>query len=383
MKKIKEFFTRWLLLNKRLLKKPVFVAILLLVPLLVSALAITGRNQQSGVLTVALACVDNADPLATEITNDLVNTPSLIRFVSCATPTEASEMVQSGRADAAWIFPSNMQEKVNRFAAYTSARNAFITVIQRENSVLLQLSHEKLGAALFAHCSQGLYLDFVRDNFIITEEMTDQQLLAYYDAIEADGEHLFNFTYPAGDSDTAQTQSQNYLLSPMRGLLAILILLSGLAVSLYYAQDRSDGKFDWLPSKRRALFAMGYHMTAVINIAVAALITLFITGLNVSLSRELCAMLLYVIITMGFCLVVRLLLWDIRVIGASLPVIVIASVALCPVFFRIVSIPAVQNLLPTYHYLTAIYDANALLRMLIYAVIVYPLAYLLYRLREK
>ena len=114
MKKIITFFSRFLILNKRILKKKIFLFILLLIPLSVVCLAIASTSD-AGIITIALATEDISDPIASEIINDLENGDSLIRFVVTDSPDDAVSLVESAEADGAWIFPENMKEKIAEF----------------------------------------------------------------------------------------------------------------------------------------------------------------------------------------------------------------------------------------------------------------------------
>ncbi len=381
MKPILDLIRRWALFNKRLLKKPGFLVILLLIPILVVALTVITGKEDSGIMTVAIACEDRDDALASKITDELLTEPSLIHFVDCESPADAVSMVESGIADAAWIFPAKMQERIDQFTKLLGTRNSFVKVIQRESNILLQLSYEKLSATLFPYCSRSLYNHFIRQNFISLNALTDEQLEEMYDAMKVKGDSMFDFAYTNPDESVENATEINYLLTPMRGLMATLTVLGGLAVSLFYMQDSMAGKFDWVPRKKRFLFAAGYHMTAVFDVAVVMLLTLMITGMSVSLGRELITMLLFAVITVGFCMALGSIFNNLRLFGSLIPILVIAMIALCPVFFNFVHIPAIQYLLPPYHYLNAIHNVKFIYYMLIYAAIIWILNYFLIRVK--
>lgn len=373
---------RYLIFNKRLFKKISFLVILLLVPLLVFAMYTVSTKEESGVMTVSLAMQNPADPLAKEVTDSLLDSSPLIRFISCETPADALTLVENGTADAAWIFPDDMQEKLDRFARGFHSRNAFVKVIERENNVLLLLSHEKLSATLYPYLSFSLYKDFFRDHVITLSELSDDALRAYYDAIEAEGDDIFRFSYISGE-DASDRQNGHYLLSPLRGLLSVLIMLGGLAVAMFYMQDEKQGKFHQLDTRSRPLFAFGYHLTAVLNMAIAVLLALFLTKMNLPFLKEIILMTLYVLITVGFCIAVRLLCRDIRVIGAVIPVLLLTMIALCPIFFNVRALPAIQYLLPPFYYLNAVHHMNFVYSMILYAVGIFSFDLLLYKIRYR
>ena len=333
-------------------------------------------------MTVALAKQDKEDPIASEIVDSLLGSSNLIRFIHCESVSEASALVENGKADAAWIFPENMQEKLDRFTDFINQRNAAVKIIERENNVLLLLSHEKLASALYPYCSYSLYRGFISNNIIRLDELPEEKLREYYELIEAEGENLFQFSYADSNESTA-VQEQNYLLTPMRGLMSILIIFGGFAVALFYMHDEAQRKFDWVRPSQRIPYAVIYHLPAITDMAIAVLIALFLTGMQVSLGRELIAMALYVIIALGFCMAVRLLCKDIRLFGAVIMVLVIVMIAFCPVFFEIKMLPAVRYLLPPFYYLNAIHDVRFLYYMIAYAFGIFGLDYVLYRIKYR
>ena len=147
----------WLwLLTKRLYKKPSFLAILLLIPLLVFGYRAITR-EDSGVVTVALA-YEEKDPVTQEIIDRLQKDRQVIRYVVCDTPARAKLLVQTGKADTAWIFPENILSHIQTFLEAPHEDNAFIPVYQREENAMLSLARERLSGELYHHMAQLHFL---------------------------------------------------------------------------------------------------------------------------------------------------------------------------------------------------------------------------------
>ena len=164
MKKIKDILRCYLILTKRLFYKKSFVAILLFIPILVGAMGIVAGNGDSGVVTIALAMENREDRIASEIVEDLMSDGGLMRFVLCDTPEAANLSVSTGEADAAWIFADGLEKKIEKFVNHTHQNNAFVTVVQREESIFLRLSHEKLNSTLYPYIAFALFdLGVVRE----------------------------------------------------------------------------------------------------------------------------------------------------------------------------------------------------------------------------
>ena len=116
--------------------------ILLLIPILVFGYCNIAR-EESGIMTIALAQMDD-NAMASGVIADLVEEDSLILFLKCETPEAAEEMVAQGKADAAWIFPADMEQKVYEFAAAGLIKKPFIQVIEGESTELLGIMEADL-----------------------------------------------------------------------------------------------------------------------------------------------------------------------------------------------------------------------------------------------
>ena len=158
MSSIRRFFLWYGLLSKRLLRRPGYLAVLLLIPLFALALALFSR-QESGVVTVALCLEEPADAAARTTAERLLNAESILRCSAYPDPEAAREAVRSGQADAAWILPADLEKRLDFFARYGSGGS--ITVVEREENVFLMLAREKLYAALYPELSFSVFRNYL------------------------------------------------------------------------------------------------------------------------------------------------------------------------------------------------------------------------------
>ena len=353
---------KWLLmLNKRLYKKAAFVTIMLFIPLCVFALGIAAE-QQSGFVSIVLAREDNADPVSTELVNSFMSEKSLVRFTLAASPAEAVSEVKSGGADAAWIFPTDMKSEIEKYAATGSNKKPFIKVIEREENVFLRLTREKLSASLFGYSAKVRYIDFARTN-IPDIDLTDAELIDYFDNVSV-SEELFTIG-SVGDFDT-DGQGANYLVAPIRGILAILIMLCGMAATIFYMQDERSGTFALVKSKNRIYVSAACVMIAVMNIAAVTLLALFLSGIATAFLNELVSLILYALCCTAFCLLLMQIFRNLRLFAATIPLFVIAAGVFCPVFFDLRQTAIIGHLLPPTYYINAAYSNSYKLYMLLY-----------------
>lgn len=344
-------FLKWCyLLNKRLYRKPVFLAILLLIPLLTFGYSAASR-QDSGIMTVALAQQDNADPLSGQIIDDLLHSSQLIRYISCDTPQQAQELVYYGKADSAWIFDGDLQNKICAFVQKPTTKNAFISIIERAESVVLMLTREKLSGLVFTYISPEIYLQYIRQNLPQLSDTPEETLLEHYNAVSLDGQ-LFSF---ATRSESPSVQS--YLLSPVRGLLAIVTMLCGMASAMFYTQDARQGLFSRIPMKRLPGTEFLCQCIAVGNIALVTFLALWLSKLTGNLLLELGLMLMYIPCVSLFCMVARRLLRSTVALGVVTPLLIVVSLCACPVFLDLAPLRTFGLLLPPTHFIRGAYDA--------------------------
>lgn len=358
-------YAKWLLLlTKRLYKKATFVIILALIPVTVLALGIVAQ-EDSGFISIALAQEDKSDALSNEIIGDLINDGKLMHFTYCNSPEQAEEMVEMGQVDAAWVFPEDMQGRVDRFVSTQNEDDYIVTVIEREQNVALRLSHEKLSSAVYKYCAKTLYVNFTRDKIPQLNNIDDQELLSYYDAYAVEDE-LFEFAYPEDRITDKKTEEVNYLTAPVRGLLSIVVVLCGLATAMYYIQDEEKGTFALLPMTKKKYIEFLCQIISIVNISVIMLVALIISGLSVSILREIFVLILYVLACAMFCMLLRWLLKDIKILASFIPLLITVMIVVCPVFFDFKEIKFVQILFPPTYYINAISSNRYIIYMLIY-----------------
>ncbi len=358
---INKTFYRFLLLNKRLYKKPIFIIILALIPLLMFSFGIVAQGD-SGLVRIALARTDKDDAFSQEIVNSFLHKDGLIFFTESASPEAAIDMVKSGNADAAWIFPADTLEKADTFSKKHGKDDYIVDVYQREQTIPLRLSGEVLSNEFFRYCSRSMYIHYIHKNIPELENLSDDELLTYYDEFEKNSK-LFDFTEA---EESISSGSSNYLLAPLRGLLSVLVLLCGLAATLFFIQDKQSGTFSLVPEDKLPITGFICQLIAILNVGTVMLISLFFAGVSVSFFRELLILILFSISCASFCSIIHLFVKNINFFGALIPLFIIVCITICPVFFNFKSVSVLQMLFPPTHYINAAYDNTALLYQAIY-----------------
>lgn len=366
MNTVKKLLLWFLMLSKRLYKKPTFLVLIVLIPvLLFGYMAISGG--ESSVMTIGMVCRQK-DSVTDEIFQKLLNEQKIMSFQVYDDEQEAQALVESGKLDAVWIFPENMEEKIKAFAKKPSTSNGMITVLERESNVATALTHEKLSGAIYPYLAQQIYVDFMRDLAPELSHLSDEDLLAYYHGTDLTVD-LFKF---AGSD--AQKEEASYLLSPIRGLLGVLILLCSLATALYYIQDEKKGTFAWVSQQWRFLPELGCHLASSLHVSTVCLVCLVISGLAGNIWVELAVLLLYSLCCSAFAMAMRQLFGSLRTLGTMLPLILVVSMVVCPVFFDLGSFRKIQYVFPPTYYINSIFNGRYLWYTPIYIVLAAALA---------
>ena len=359
------------MLTKRLLRKKSFVALLCVIPIILP-MTNAVMSQDSGVLTIAL-CNDDKSSVADEIIRLLLNYDGILLFEEYDSPEAAEHAVAQANADAAWIFPKGFSKEVDEYNP-DNVPSPLVEVIERESSVALKLSHEFLYGALYKTLARSTYKNYVHTKLLGEDVVSDEYLMSYYDNIDMPGSII---KIKKLNSDEEVTSSPNYLTAPIRGLLCVLVLLCSLAAAMYFLTDQSEGRYDWLPYRRRLLPAFANTLSAACLSALVAFIALQLSGISVGFGRELISMLMFIIAASGFSLIFCRLFSSAGKLGAALPGIAIITIVLSPIFFNMKILRPVRLALPTYYYLQSVHNTDYLLYMAIYCVAVYAIAFAL------
>ncbi|MBQ7718468.1 MAG: ABC transporter permease [Clostridia bacterium] len=361
MKPLKRLCLWYALLTKRILKQKAFLAILLLIPLMACAMRLMPPHD-GGIVSVAVAKLGD-DSFSSDTVARLTEGKSVIKYTLCETEDEAVKAVKSGQCDAAWIFLEDAGLQAAKFAAGRSTDGA-VKIIEREKSVTLSIARERLFIAMFPYISYGAYSDFLND---MSPEgtVTEAELNKYYDAnIKKTG--LIEYYYVDG----TRQMTSDILTAPVRGLLALIIMLAALASCMYACREEHRGVFEHLKGKKRAFIPLLCHITAVVPTAVASLAALYLSGLWTGLQRELLTMTMYILSVAAFCEILRLLCRSEVTLGAIIPVLVTLMLVLCPIFLHIDNLHILQYSLPPFYYLNSVLNGAFIHKFAVYDIAV-------------
>lgn len=359
--RICQFLLRGWLIQKRMLGKYSFL-LLLVLPLLFAAGLGRFAKEESGIAAIALYLPED-DPTAQRIGERLLGRDSIFRFLSCASGEEAVALVETGEADAAWLF-SDETEKMLRELAEKRRVRPFVKVVERKDSVPLILAREVLSAAVYPAYSYAVYESYVEKELGYVE-LDEETLRRTYESVAVTGS-LFRPVYPDGSTGE---EDGGYVQAPLRGILAIWLTFLGLAAALFFMQDEERGVYGRLSGIRRFFAFFGVGGIFLLDGTVILLLCCRLGGVFTEFRKEVVCTAVFACCVLGFSNLLRLLCRTPRRIGVILLPLLALMLVFCPVFLNLQYFRAGKLLLPPRYYLQSIHDTRFLYEMAVYAAV--------------
>lgn len=376
---MKKILTWILLFQKRILKKPMFQITILLIPILLFLLFTFNKSSDS---LVRVALISGNDEYSQNFVKDLLDSSNhVISYYQCYDESQMHKDVLTGKAECGYIMPDDMPRKIAQFSS--KKKQGIITAIVKKESISTKIVNEIIYGRLFSERAYPVLKDFINEKQ--PDRLTSAEDEKMYDAfskylIEP---LMFSFEYADGSKNDLlnnDDSSHNYYMLPVRGILSVLILVSSMSGVLMLSNDDRKNTWGFIRLSKRPAFNYFYIFMSILPIAICSLAAIFITGISTNVLNEIRLMVLYTLLLTGFSSLLKALIKNIYVLCSLIPVTVLLSLIICPVFIDIGSIVPqsrfVRLFLPTNYYLDSIYSGPAQLKMFILAILVSLLAIL-------
>ena len=351
------------MLSKRLFKKGTYLCLLMLIPLLVVGFA-AGAKEESGMVRILLVQEDPQDAFSTQIVEELMGSSEMILFAHTS-EAEAFDQIKAGKADAAWIIPGDLQTQLAAVFLGQEQDYPPIRVIEQSESALLRLTHEKLSSTVYKYWAEEMYLQYLQSLAPEAATISRQELTAFYHSSTVSGT-LFEYTDIYGN---ARSESSSYLVTPLRGILAVLVALCSVVSGIYYRKDTQRGLFSTVSFRHRPFIDLGYQFTSVFYMAFAVLIALIAAGLTGPWWAEVMLFFLGCFGCTLFGTVFSGLTGGRYITAALLPVLLVLMLAICPVFYHLPQLRYFQFLFPATYYITGAHHYAYICYYLLYDII--------------
>lgn len=354
----------WLyLLTKRLLKKPIFLLTLILIPIMAFAMSVLTR-EESSVIRVGLYTAEE-DELAERMITQLMEQDSLVCYQQFDNERSAIDAVNNGEIDCAWGFCEDFSEKVMRYAENMRDKEPLILVSEQQESVTLRLAREKLYCTLIPTLSKEIYFAYLANELGYDVESHREELEVRYENAKTENE-LIHFEFMDEQTDLV---SINYLSTPLRGIVAVLMVICGIAVALVFLHEKENGIYSYLSGRKQLPVLMASCFAALVICGIVALISIGLSGNFTTLANELVLMGLYIMMCTLFCTLWGQICRTSSALAICLPIVAVLLLVFCPVFLNHKVGMPLQLMLPTYYYLNAVSAERFIPQMVLYIVI--------------
>ena len=370
-------FRLFITMLKQYIRKPECIILLLALPILTLLLSNISRTEEKtiraacyfpGILTTDLS---SGMPSAPDTPSDLRYAPAdentalstndasllvlaerlsqyegLYSFYLCSSEEDVYDAVASNHAECGYIFPDDLYEEL-----LDNNIEELVTTVASPSTTMLPIINETVYSMIF----EELALDALKQYLADDSAVSDGYGILFNDTTVEEaynryllGDSVFHFEYN-GRPEDYHLMVSSALLSPIRGLLSILVLLSAFSGAVNYYKLSENPVFHTIKVRIISITVPVLYTMPVM------LLCIFFGNLNTGLSKEILMLLLY-----GTACILGTLLLTLcikkRVIFISiLPILTLACLIFTPVFIDIsVLVPALNPLsyvLLPYYYL--------------------------------
>lgn len=355
----------WLrLLAKRLWKQPIYVMMLILIPILGCAVTILERGEVRGA-SVAVCVEESA--WSGQIVDGLqkISADSVLQFEIIDEAEDVEQRVARAEADCGFVIGADIAERV-----MDGTWRKVITVYETSGSSITGVAKERVSGVIFQIYSEQCYEDYMRG---ISEEIWEFARDAYESHL-VDGS-TFAFQYIGGDQ-TGQSiydtdDINDIAVFPVKGAFAVVVFISGMCGMLEYDRDRREKRFVRIVPNILTYIVDIWMPTVFVSAAV--LVCLWVVdglhhcGNMVSIGgmisvwgpgmwcRQILQLIAYQCIVVLYCGILGLILRRRETIAAAIPILSMGSLVCAPVFVRLAAylpiFAVLEKLFPVSYYL--------------------------------
>ena len=380
---MKELRTCFLLWTKRILKRPLFLFTLLLMPCAVLFLQ-NCQTEDDALLNVALyTSGTDAESEEMKLLSQLISLSNRsIHFYKCDSKEQLLQDVTSGYANCGYLIPEHLDDALQKYA---KDHTPFLTTIRPKKEITTNIVDEIVLSKSYKEISYYIVRDFL--NTKTGNTLDNAQLQKLFEK-HSSSELLFQFEYADGAQNELLNQSEtNFMLMPIRGIVAVLVLLSCMSGALVWYSDQKNKLLLLIPDKKQQLFRFFSLFVPGLFAACAGIITIFLTGIAENPLKEILLMTVYLLACISLVNLLRNCCSKREYFLATIPFFLLASLILCPVFVDIRSFSAglanINKLLPATYYLYALHSTEELLWLLTYAILAFALSCLVRKIRTS
>ncbi len=338
---------------KLIFKNPLKILILAAIPLAGLLLKQNDESRESALIRVAYM-VEGGGEEHDIIRRLLDKDEGMFSFMEQESAEALTKAVAGEKAECGFVIPATLFEDMRK-----GETKALITLVTSPGSTMSLVAAETLFARLYPEVAKRRMGDYFTKESAIKEyapELFDvKDVYSIYESIYTGG-GTFSFDYEGGKEYVPPTKT-GMALSPVRGLLAVLVMLSGLTGLMTYYRYAEN------PVYEKTGVRLVLCLIPMLTAALASILTFtFVDGIPgvertaAGLLAELAHMMVYVIICLLFMTIFGGFNTVGKILPAFIPVYVLCCLVFSPVFIDAGAIsPLLRKvsylMLPTYYLL--------------------------------
>lgn len=313
---------------KRQLKHPFFIVMLLLMP---AALWGFSRLEQQDSGKIAVALYGEEQELVSEISSNLTAQDGMFQFYVCESEQMLKDDVASRKAECGYMFTEDFKKKLDERNFKRS-----IKVYAAPSTIMEELAKEVVFASVIEAYGKVILEQFLDQSDIFTApdmEQLQNELIGIYELQQRQG-RTFSFRYETLSTEPIE-DSVARIAFPVKGMLAIYLMVIGMFSAVTVMKDQRRGLFVTLPYGYAIPCKLAVLAAPVFLAGVSAWLTLLVTGNAEAIWKEAAALMVYLLLVTFVCYLWKLIVRDPLLLCSLIPIFILASLVICPVFFDI------------------------------------------------
>lgn len=317
-----KLYTWSLLTLKRLLYKKGFLLMLTALPLLGVLLWYWSTHHTSG---VEVGILRSEEALAQRTTERLLRNDTMFRFSIYDEEDTLMDAVRNRQLESAIIFSEDLTQKL-----MDGEMRGAIRLIKSPATVTQGMVAEIVFSEMLQEHAPDMIRDFVSDTAFLTDKTgTSDAIVSRFETYSAGG-GTFHFNYEDVRSGAAPVSSTLQLF-PIKGMLAIFVMLTAWINVLLWYRDRDRGIYGAFAARFRKEAGLISILIPVGLMVLAGFVLLLFTEGARSALKESALLLFYGLCVSLFLYGMKLFFRSAILYGALLPVALLGSLVVSPV----------------------------------------------------
>lgn len=332
MKNLKKTLLMFYLLCKRQLKQPVLVLLLIAMPIAGLTMSLIPSMNEGGLPSVALYC-ESYNATANEAIDHIIANNEGINFYRADSVDLLEKAVMARTVQCGFVFDDNIRENI--LAGKTDGN---VTLVSNGGDSVTSTVAQIVFSSIITVVTKDISIKFIQDNELFTPEKLPAALDYFnkaFDQIYADGSSLqLEFKTLVSDNnafDTIDMKVHNQTL-PIRALVGVLIFVACILGIHKWLSDKETGVFIPMSSSMVLISRFLYILVPVLLFSLSGMVTVFLAGVSIQIKYEIFYTLLSIIANVLFGVLFTFIIKRSRTMIALLPVLIICSLLICPVF---------------------------------------------------